>query len=87
MKKATTAALLWLYAGWYTGSVLADMFGVNPIVGLIPGIAVAGLVLVAVLRMRIGRVQAACSPGPFAIQTRTIGPSARNVCRKVQISA
>ncbi|MDO8485958.1 MAG: hypothetical protein Q7S35_13535 [Candidatus Limnocylindrales bacterium] len=43
MKKRTTAAILWLYAG----SLLADMFGVNPVMGLIPGIAFAGLIAAA----------------------------------------
>jgi hypothetical protein len=45
MKKRTISAALWLYTGWYAGSLLAVSFGVSPLVGVIPGAIAACLIL------------------------------------------
>lgn len=45
MKKRILAAALWVYTGWYVGSLLAVSFAVSPFVGLIPGAIAAGLIL------------------------------------------
>lgn len=44
MLKRVLAALLWFYAGWYAGNVLADLFGVSMLLGPIIGAAAAALV-------------------------------------------
>jgi hypothetical protein len=43
MKKRIFAALLWFYAGWYAGAVLAYVLGVSPMLGPIIGTAAAAL--------------------------------------------
>ena len=43
MKKRAFAALLWFYAGWYGGALLAEFLGVSPLIGPIIGTAAAGL--------------------------------------------
>jgi hypothetical protein len=45
MTKRILAAMLWFYAGWYAGAMLADMFGVSPLLGPIIGAAAAGLIV------------------------------------------
>ena len=45
MTKRILAAMLWFYAGWYAGAMLADMLGVSPFLGPIIGAAVAGLIV------------------------------------------
>jgi hypothetical protein len=44
MFKRVLAALLWFYAGWYGGALLADFLGVSLLLGPIIGAAVAALV-------------------------------------------
>jgi hypothetical protein len=43
MTKRIFAAMLWFYAGWYAGALLAEFFGVSPLLGPIIGAATAGL--------------------------------------------
>jgi len=43
MLKRVLAALLWFYAGWYGGNILADFTGVSPLLGPIIGAAAAAL--------------------------------------------
>jgi NhaP-type Na+/H+ or K+/H+ antiporter len=45
MKKRITAAILWFYAGWFVGAVLAFMLGLSP--ALAPIVATAAAALVA----------------------------------------
>lgn len=45
MTKRILAAMLWFYAGWYAGAVLADMFGVSPLLGPVIGVAAAALIV------------------------------------------
>jgi len=45
MKKRTISAVLWLYAGWYGGALLSELFGISTFVGLLPAIAMAAFVL------------------------------------------
>jgi hypothetical protein len=45
MKKRAVAALLWVYIGWYAGSLVAEMFGASPLIGLLPGMATAVVML------------------------------------------
>jgi hypothetical protein len=45
MKKRITAAILWFYAGWFAGAVLAFAIGLSPL--LAPILAVAASAIVA----------------------------------------
>lgn len=45
MTKRIFAAMLWFYAGWYAGAILADMFGVSPLLGPVIGVAAAALIV------------------------------------------
>ena len=44
MLKRVVAALLWFYAGWYGGNILADLTGVSLVLGPIMGAAAAALI-------------------------------------------
>ena len=44
MKKRVAAGVLWLFAGWYVGNVLAWMLGVSWALGLVLGIGAALLI-------------------------------------------
>ena len=44
MKKRILASVLWFYAGWYAGAILAEFLGVSPLLGPIIGMAAAALV-------------------------------------------
>jgi hypothetical protein len=44
MMKRILAGLLWFYAGWYGGALLADVLAVSPMFGPTIGAAAAGLV-------------------------------------------
>ena len=45
MTKRVLAAMLWFYAGWYAGAMLAEVFGISALLGPIMGAAAAGLVV------------------------------------------
>jgi len=45
MTKRILAAMLWFYAGWYAGAILADFIGVSPMLGPILGTAVAAVMV------------------------------------------
>jgi hypothetical protein len=45
MKKRLLAAFLWFYAGWYAGALLADLFGVSPVLGPLIGAITAALIV------------------------------------------
>lgn len=46
MNKRTLAAVLWLFAGWYLGNLVAFQFGLSdlfgPVLGVIAAVAVGG---------------------------------------------
>ena len=44
MKKRALAALLWFYAMWYAGAMIATVFGLSPALGPILGTASAALI-------------------------------------------
>ena len=44
MFKRVLAALLWFYAGWYGGALLANFLGVSVMLGPIVGAAAAALI-------------------------------------------
>jgi hypothetical protein len=44
MKKRVLAAVLWFYAGWVVGALLAALIGISAILGPIIGISAAALV-------------------------------------------
>jgi len=44
MKKRVLAALLWFYAMWYAGAMVAQVFGLSPALGPILGTASAALI-------------------------------------------
>ena len=44
MAKRTLAALLWFYAGWYAGSMIASILGVSEALGPVLGTAAAALI-------------------------------------------
>jgi len=43
MKKRALAAVLWFYAGWYAGNLIAAVVAVPDVFGPILGVAAAGL--------------------------------------------
>ena len=44
MTKRVVAAVLWFYAGWYAGAMIAALFGISPALGPIFAVAAAGIV-------------------------------------------
>ncbi len=44
MKKRALAAVLWFYAAWYTGAMVAQVLGLSPALGPIFGTAAAAMV-------------------------------------------
>jgi hypothetical protein len=44
MTKRILATVLWFYAGWYGGALLADFLAVSPLLGPIVGAAAAALI-------------------------------------------
>lgn len=44
MTKRIVAGVLWFFAGWYGGALLADFLGVSALVGPVIGAAAAALV-------------------------------------------
>jgi hypothetical protein len=44
MTKRVLAAILWFYAGWYAGAMIAEFIGVSPLLGPLIGAAAAGLI-------------------------------------------
>ena len=44
MKKRALAAVLWFYAFWYAGAMIAQVFGLTPALGPILGTAAAALI-------------------------------------------
>jgi hypothetical protein len=44
MKKRVLAALLWFYAGWYAGAMIAELTWISPVLGPIIGVAAAALI-------------------------------------------
>jgi hypothetical protein len=46
MKKRVLAAILWFYAMWYAGAMVATVFGLSPALGPILGTASAALIAV-----------------------------------------
>jgi hypothetical protein len=44
MKKRIIAALLWFYAGWYAGALIADFLHVSPLIGPFLGAVAAALI-------------------------------------------
>jgi hypothetical protein len=44
MKKRVLAAVLWFYAGWYAGAIVADFLGIAPMFGPVLGAAAAALI-------------------------------------------
>lgn len=50
MNKHVVSAALWVYVGWYAGSLLADLFEASALIGLMPGMAIAGIVVASFAR-------------------------------------
>ncbi len=46
MKRRLFTTVLWFYASWYAGAVIAHFAGVNPILGPILGMAAASLIAI-----------------------------------------
>jgi hypothetical protein len=44
MKKRALAAVLWFYAIWYAGAMIAQVFGLSPALGPILGTAAAAII-------------------------------------------
>ena len=44
MKKRALAAVLWFYAIWYAGAMIAQVFALSPVLGPILGTAAAAIV-------------------------------------------
>ncbi len=44
MTKRVVATVLWFYAGWYAGAMIAALFGISPALGPIFAVAAAGII-------------------------------------------
>ena len=44
MKKRALATILWFYAAWYAGAMVAHVLGLSPVLGPILGTAAAAIV-------------------------------------------
>ena len=44
MKKRALSAVLWFYAVWYAGAMIAQVFGLSPALGPILGTAAAAII-------------------------------------------
>jgi hypothetical protein len=44
MKKRALSAVLWLYAGWYLGAMIAHQFDLSAALGPILGVAAAAII-------------------------------------------
>ena len=44
MKKRALSAVLWLYAGWYVGAMIAHVFDLSIALGPIVGVAAAAII-------------------------------------------
>lgn len=51
MTKRIAIALLWFYAGWYAGAILAGTLGMTPVIGPILGASIAVIVISCLQRM------------------------------------
>jgi hypothetical protein len=70
MTKRVVASLLWFYAMWYAGAMIAAVLGLSPALGPILGTAAAAIV---------GGDPRHVIWGPRPAATRTVAPSARSV--------
>ena len=43
MKRRILAMFMWFYAFWYAGAIIADTFGLSPLLGPIMGAAAAAM--------------------------------------------
>ena len=66
MTKRLAAALLWFYAGWYAGAMIAGFLGISPVIGPILGAAAAGFLVGDPLRIIWTR------PAPKAAASPTV---------------
>jgi hypothetical protein len=44
MTKRILAATLWFYTGWYAGAMVAELFGISPVLGPLLGATAAMLI-------------------------------------------
>ena len=65
MTKRVLAAILWFYAGWYAGAMLAEFAGISPAIGPLIGAAAAGLIAGDPRRI-IWTARQAVTPAPVA---------------------
>jgi hypothetical protein len=61
MSKRILAGVLWLFAGWYIGNILAFYFGISDLLGPILGVAAALVIAGDPLRVVWGNVERARS--------------------------
>ena len=53
MKKRALIAVLWSYTGWYSGAIVAAVFGMSPWLGPIVALTALGVVLCGHERLRV----------------------------------
>jgi hypothetical protein len=44
MTKRVVSTVLWFYAGWYAGAMIAALFGISPALGPVFAVAAAGII-------------------------------------------
>jgi hypothetical protein len=69
MTKRFLAAMLWFYAGWYAGAMVADFLGISPLLGPVIGAAAAALVAGDPRRIIWNRQQSATADGSPKVAT------------------
>ena len=76
MKKRAAAGVLWFYAGWFVGAIVAFATGLSPILAPILGVAAAAFIAGDPRNLIWTRSAAARAATPLAPVTTTLNNAA-----------
>ena len=83
MLKRVLAALLWFYAGWYGGNLLADFLGISLVLGPIIGATLAALVVGDPRRIDLdGTLDEPADPDPRTRDRPRLSPAAQGAAER-----
>jgi len=72
MKKRVLAGLLWFYAMWYAGAMVAQVFGLSPALGPILGFASAAIIAGDPRHLIWSRTSTMSAPAAPAVSAQSI---------------